>query len=337
MENQSEKYSRLINDACAFIKYTVEKAGAKGVAFGLSGGIDSAVIAHLCAKVYPDNSLALIMPNDDFTPDSETDDGLLVAKKLGIEHKVVPIKKISDAYEPNDEKLIRGNLNARIRANLIYMNAAKNNYLVCGTSDKSEFMIGYFTKYGDSACDLMPIVNLYKTEVQEMAKHLGVPEHIIAKQPAAHLYKEHSADKELGLTYDVIDEKLKNNELVELRERAMHKQMMPKRIFNRPWGWFEPFKRDERNEKILHINPGRQTSLQSHKYRNESWTILSGRCMVTYNDKECLKGVGDKIYVPVGVKHRIRALDQEVVIHEIWGESSEEDITRYEDDYGRVK
>lgn len=335
MENQLEKYTRLIKDAQAFIKYTVEDASADGVIFGLSGGIDSAVVAHLCAKIYPKNSLAVIMPNDDFTPSSETDDGLLVAKKLGIEYEVVPIKDISDSYEPDDKKIIRGNLNARIRANILYMKAAQKNYLVCGTSDKSEFMIGYFTKYGDSASDFMPIVNLYKTEVQEMAKYLDVPQHIIEKKPGAHLYKNHNAFEELGLTYDTIDEELRKGGLKHLRKHALHKQMMPKRIFNRPWGWFEPLKKDERNEKILHINPHQQTSLQSHKYRNEAWTILSGNCMITHGDKECLKEPGDKIYVPVNVKHRIRAMDQEVVIHEVWGESSEEDITRYEDIYGR--
>jgi len=337
LENQSEKYSKLIADAEAFIKYTVTKANADGVVFGLSGGIDSAVIAHLCARVYPNNSLAIVMPNDDFTPDSETNDGLLVAKKLEIDHETIPIKTISDAYKPNDEKLIRGNLNARIRANILYMKAAQHNYLVCGTSDKSEFMIGYFTKYGDAASDFMPIVNLYKTEVQEMAKHLGVPKHIIEKQPAAHLYKNHSADKELGLTYDIIDEHLRNNGMRYEREHALHKQMMPKRIFNRPWGWFEPLKKDERNEKILHINPMQQTSLQSHKYRNEAWTILEGECMITLGYDVSKKIPGDKIFVPTGIKHRIRALDTEVVIHEVWGESSEEDITRYDDIYGRVK
>jgi len=229
LQSLSNKYYRIMKDSVSFITKCVNDANAKGLVFGLSGGIDSAVTAHLCALAFPHSCLAIIMPNDDFTPDSETNDGVLVANKIGIRYEVFPIKKISDSYNSNDERLIRGNLNARIRANILYMRAAQNNYLVAGTSDKSEFMIGYFTKYGDSACDLAPIVHLYKTEVKELAGYLGVPDHIIKKQSSAHLYKDHSAAHELGMSYDGIDRLLKENKLLSLQKKADHKKNLPLR------------------------------------------------------------------------------------------------------------
>ena len=212
-------YSKVADKIVDFISQQVTDAGARGVIFGLSGGIDSSVIAHLAKKaVGVNNCLALIMPNEDFTPDSETCDGLLVAKKLGIKYKKIAINKISDtavtvAGEDDDPidnmvydpKKAIGNLNARIRAMLLYFEAQKNNYLVVGTDDKSEYFIGYFTKYGDGASDMLPIANLYKTQVQQLGKFLGVPSHIVEKSPSPHLWKNHKASEELGISYDIID------------------------------------------------------------------------------------------------------------------------------------
>ena len=150
--------------------------------FGLSGGIDSAVTGHLCRRAMGDRCLAMIMPNLEFTPDSETDDGLAVATQLSIRHKVIPIDKISNLVSfgnatddspgdrPSRMKRAIGNLNARIRAVILYYEAQKNNYLVVGTDDKSEYLIGYFTKYGDGACDMLPLASLYKTRVLELGR-----------------------------------------------------------------------------------------------------------------------------------------------------------------------
>ena len=220
-------YERVAAEACRFIRGQVEAAGAGGVVLGLSGGIDSSVVAHLSARALgPDRCMALIMPNEAFTPDSETDDGLLVASKLGLRHKVVPIGAASDAVSGASEaaaarggssadgwagrgedarRLAVGNLNARLRAALLYYEAQRLGYLVAGTDDRSEYLIGYFTKYGDGASDLLPIADLYKTQVQRLGEHLGVPRHIVEKSPSPHLWKGHDAAAELGMGYDAVD------------------------------------------------------------------------------------------------------------------------------------
>ena len=212
-------YERVADEACAFIRSRVEEAGADGVVFGLSGGIDSAVVAHLSARALgAGRCLALIMPNEEFTPDSETGDGRLVAEKLGIRSRIVPIGGVSDAATgaargggtgggrgAEAERMAVGNLNARLRAALLYYEAQLGGYLVVGTDDRSEYLIGYFTKYGDGASDLLPIADLYKTQVQRLGRHLGVPEHIVEKPPSPHLWKGHDAAGELGVGYAEVD------------------------------------------------------------------------------------------------------------------------------------
>ena len=248
---QDLDYGRVAAEACRFIRGRVEEAGAGGVVFGLSGGIDSAVVAHLCERALgAGRCLALIMPNESFTPDSETDDGLLVASRLGLRRKVVPIGAASDAAAgaasaaaeeggpgpggdrrmrllgrdaaagagagekgdsspgpagPDARRLAAGNLNARLRAALLYYEAQLRGYLVVGTDDRSEYLIGYFTKYGDGASDLLPIADLYKTQVQRLGAHLGVPRHIVEKAPGPHLWKGHDAAGELGMGYASVD------------------------------------------------------------------------------------------------------------------------------------
>lgn len=195
--------------AVDFIREQVAAAGASGVAFGLSGGVDSAVTAYLCRLALgSDKCLALIMPNTEFTPHSETEDGILVATELSVQYIVIPIRDIahaSMAHDENPPKVASGNLNARLRAVLLYYEAQKRNYLVVGTDDKSEHMLGYFTKYGDGACDILPIASLYKTQVWDLARHLQVPHHIIEKRPSPHLWTDHFASDELGLSYTDID------------------------------------------------------------------------------------------------------------------------------------
>ena len=203
--------------AVDFIRGQAAGAGADGVVFGLSGGIDSSVTAHLCRKAMGEKCLAMIMPNLEFTPDSETGDGLAVATQLSIRHKVVPINGIANlmsSLDTADEALgdgparmkrVIGNLNARIRAVILYYEAQKNNYLVVGTDDKSEYLLGYFTKYGDGACDILPIASLHKTQVRDLGRFLGVPPNIVSKPPSPHLWKNHEASEEIGAEYDVIE------------------------------------------------------------------------------------------------------------------------------------
>ncbi|MGI9567223.1 MAG: NAD+ synthase [Nitrosopumilus sp.] len=206
-EITNQDYSSLTETFENFISDQVEKNHAKGVILGLSGGIDSAVLAYICKRRLKEKTLALIMPDTGITPKTETEDALKMIALTGIEYKLIDIKPIVNEYamylEPNE--LARGNLRARIRANILYYYANAKNYLVLGSSDKSEYMIGYFTKFGDGAADLTPIVSLYKLQVREIAKHLGVPKNIISKKSSPHLWKDHEAEEELGTTYEEID------------------------------------------------------------------------------------------------------------------------------------
>ena len=206
-EIKNQKYDTLTNTIEEFLKKQVSQNNSNGLIFGLSGGIDSAVIAHLCSRVFKKESIALIMPDSKITPNIDIEDALKMAKSLGLEYKLMDINLISNEYakyiEPND--LALGNLKARIRANLLYYYANSKNLLVVGSSDKSEYMIGYFTKFGDGSADILPIVSLYKSQVREMAKFLGVPDSVIAKKSSPQLWKEHIAEDEIGASYDEID------------------------------------------------------------------------------------------------------------------------------------
>ncbi|MFB5623965.1 MAG: NAD(+) synthase, partial [Nitrosopumilus sp.] len=149
----------------------------------------------------------IIMPDTSITPKSETEDALKMIALTGIEYKLIDIYPIIKEYsmylEPNEKA--KGNLRARVRTNILYYYANIRNYLVLGSSDKSEYMIGYFTKFGDGASDITPIISLYKLQVREIAKYLGVPENVIAKKSSPHLWKDHGAEEEIGTSYEEID------------------------------------------------------------------------------------------------------------------------------------
>jgi len=189
------------------LKQKISDTNSKGVIFGLSGGIDSAVIAYLCHNAIKEKTLALIMPDSKISPESETNDALKIVDELGLEYKLLDINSVHKEFnmilEPNDRSL--GNLRARIRMNIIYYYANLKNLVALGSSDKSEFNIGYFTKFGDGAADILPIVSLYKTQVREMARHLGIDENIITKKSSPHLWPNHEAEHEIGLEYEQID------------------------------------------------------------------------------------------------------------------------------------
>ncbi len=181
--------------------------GPDGAVFGLSGGIDSSVVAALCARTIKDRTLALIMPDSGISPDDETGDALGLADSLGLEYKLIDIKPIVNEYakylEP--DMRARGNLRARIRANILYYYANLGNRLVLGSSDRSEWLVGYFTKFGDGAYDMAPIISLYKLQVRGLARYLRVPEGIISKKSSPHLWENHLAEDEIGLPYEEVD------------------------------------------------------------------------------------------------------------------------------------
>ena len=199
-------YASITETIEKFLSDQIEKNNAKGVILGLSGGIDSAVLAYICKRKLKDKTLAIIMPDTSITP-LETEDALKMISLTGIEYKLIDIKPIVNEYamylEPNEKA--KGNLRARIRTNILYYYANMKNYLVLGSSDKSENLIGYFTKFGDGASDLTPIISLYKLQVREIAKYLGVPDKIISKKSSPHLWKEQNAEEEIGISYEEID------------------------------------------------------------------------------------------------------------------------------------
>jgi len=206
-EITNQDYSEITDKIEKFVSKQIEKSHAKGVIIGLSGGIDSAVLAYICKGKLKEKTLALIMPDTSITPKIETEDALKIISLTGIEYKLIDIQPIINEYsmylEPNEKS--RGNLRARVRTNILYYYANIRNYLVLGSSDKSEYLIGYFTKHGDGASDITPISSLYKLQVREIARHLGISEKIISKKSSPHLWKEHEAEKELGIQYEEID------------------------------------------------------------------------------------------------------------------------------------
>ena len=203
----NQDYNTIANRIQNGLEQKIKETNSKGVIFGLSGGIDSAVIAYLCNNAFKEKTLAIIMPDSKVSPESETSDAIKIVDELGLDYKLLDINSIHKEFnmvlEPEDKAL--GNLRARIRMNILYYYANLKNLIVLGSSDKSEFNIGYFTKFGDGAADILPIVSLYKTQVREMAKNLGINENIISKKSSPHLWPNHEAEHEIGATYEEID------------------------------------------------------------------------------------------------------------------------------------
>lgn len=198
--------STIIKD---FIKTYVESSGCKGVVIGLSGGVDSAVIAVLCRQVLgKKKTLCLFMP-DDATPESDIKHQKILVEKFDLLCETRDIlgnvKNIADNCAVKPDKMALANVKARIRMTLLFEYANMTGSIVCGTSNKSEIMVGYFTKYGDGGVDIMPLGDLYKTQIYELAKFLKIPKEIICKEPTAGLIKGQTDEKEIGFTYELLD------------------------------------------------------------------------------------------------------------------------------------
>jgi len=202
--------TRLLVD---FVRDETHNAGfSKGI-IGLSGGVDSAVAAHVSAKALGSrNVVGVIMPYRTSDPQSK-DDAELVSKELGIPTEVVDISPMVDAYLTSTHSVDRvraGNIMARQRMIVLYDISSRGKGLVIGTSNKTEIFLGYGTLFGDTACALNPLGDLYKTQVWQLAGHLGVPEKIIRKKPSADLWEGQTDEGELGFTYRDVDQLLYN-------------------------------------------------------------------------------------------------------------------------------
>jgi NAD+ synthase len=203
----------LVEVAVRFIRHRVMLARARGAVVGISGGIDSAVVAALCVRALgKERVLGLMMPEE--KPEKEAP---LCIKWLGIRGRLLPIKKQVEAVvatlRPRPAKDVLGNIKARLRMLNLYTEANGSHLLVVGTGNKSELLTGYFTKYGDGGVDLLPIGDLYKTQVREMAEALGVPEVIRKLVPTAGLYPGQTDEGELGISYPELDRVLMGLEL----------------------------------------------------------------------------------------------------------------------------
>lgn len=190
-----------------WIKDQVEQANAKGVVVGLSGGLDSAVVAALAKRSLRDEVLGLILPCHSQKEDEE--DANIVASHLQLETCTIDLTSAYDsliAILPSADKNTTANIKPRLRMISLYYFASLKNYLVAGTGNKSEISVGYFTKYGDGGTDFLPLGDLFKSQVIEIAKKLSLPEAIINKPPSAGLWPGQTDEGELKLTYEKLDQ-----------------------------------------------------------------------------------------------------------------------------------
>lgn len=231
---------RTCNDIINWLKQKVYEANAKGLVFGVSGGIDSAVLAALAKRAFPENSLGIIMPCHSNPIDEEH--GLLVANSIGLKVEKVDltfaydelVKHLSLSSDKTDE-LALANIKPRLRMTTLYYYAQANSYLVAGSSNKSELTVGYFTKYGDSGVDLLPLASFTKKEIRKMAELLNIPEIIIKKPPTAGLWENQTDEKEMGFSYDILDNYIENKtgpkDIVEkiekMNKKSEHKRKFP--------------------------------------------------------------------------------------------------------------
>lgn len=206
----------------SWIREQVTRANCKGVVFGLSGGLDSSVVAVLCQRAFPDNILAVLMPCH--SNKADLDDARLIAQKFAIPTVTVALDEVFDSllkalpdreYDPGTQKVAEANLKPRLRMSTLYYFANRLCYLVVGTGNRSEIAVGYCTKYGDGGADILPLGNLLKSDVMELASYLGIPKAIIEKAPSAGLWEGQTDEGEMGLTYEELDRYLATGQAIE--------------------------------------------------------------------------------------------------------------------------
>lgn len=244
--------SNRANSLVEWLRDRAQDAGAQGFVFGLSGGIDSAVVARLCQLAKPNRIIGVILPCYSHAQDEA--DALLLAKECGIPTATVDladpfdvltgslhsaIKRLPESVPVTDikQQLPEANIKPRLRMTSLYFIANSLNYLVAGTGNRSEIELGYYTKYGDGGCDVLPIGALLKSEVRALARDLGVPARIIDKAPSAGLWIGQTDEAEMGFTYDALEQYLTvgpsavppetADRIEQLRKASNHKRALP--------------------------------------------------------------------------------------------------------------
>ncbi|MFW6195911.1 MAG: NAD+ synthase [Thermoplasmatota archaeon] len=199
-----------------FIRDKVDKTNTKGVVLGLSGGLDSSTVLKLCIDALGKEKVHCIIMPESASPEEDMADARWLVDEWDIKHEDININPILESFPVDqDERLAFANLKARVRMCLEYYYANIESSLVVGTSNKSEILLGYTTKFGDSAADFLPIGDVYKTDVRQMAEKIGVPDRFLDKVPRAGLWVGQTDEDELGHTYDEIDKILKGFEKQE--------------------------------------------------------------------------------------------------------------------------
>jgi len=204
-------YQDIKEQLVGFLKDEVSKIGIKNVIVGISGGLDSAIVSVLCKEAFGNNMHGVFMPSH-LSSDESIIDAKELCEKFNISYEVVEIAPMVKGYFDNAEDstpLRIGNFSARMRMSVLYDISARDNAIVVGTSNKSEILLGYGTLFGDTACAINPIGQLYKSDAFEFAKYIGVTDAIINKKPSADLWEGQSDEEELGFTYKVMDDVLK--------------------------------------------------------------------------------------------------------------------------------
>lgn len=231
------KYARYLEN---WLLSVVSAANAKGVVFGLSGGIDSAVVAAIAKQIFKHNYLAVVMHINNSSLDKKCTDTII--EQLDLNSTIVDLLPATNSFikslnlDKKQDNLIIGNFKARLRMATLYALAQKNNYLVCGTSNYDEWLTGYFTKYGDSACDVAVLRNTLKAKVYELGKYYSVPKIIITRPPTAGLINNQTDENDLGFTYQQLDNHLLKTKKLEkdllkrfneLKNNSNHKRKLP--------------------------------------------------------------------------------------------------------------
>jgi len=223
-----KRYKEITQFLVAFLEQEVKKTGLDRVVLGLSGGIDSAVVAVLAHKAFGDDLLCIKLPSH-YSSQSSLDDADELCEKFGLRNETISIAPMLQAYEAihtDLNNLRKGNVSARLRMTTLFDISARESALVLGTSNKSELMLGYGTLYGDLASAINPLGDLYKSEVFELAEYLGVPESIRKKPPSADLWSGQSDEADLGYTYAELDYAL----YLYVEERLSYEKILQKGV-----------------------------------------------------------------------------------------------------------